>query len=328
MTSIVSGSGPGKRRRCGETVTSRFGVLDMAGFEETFLQRPRRGKATARGRQDGGLSERRSGSDGSGADGLTMVTGTGAVARDVDDHALSTYLERHLSGSDAAVRLVDGLLAVMPPTRRHAISWNGSPGSSKTSERCCVRSSTASIMTKGSCNEASASQRAWRRWRRPRSRVRRMNSRPSKRWRSASGGNGSSGEPCRPSPMRTSVSTGCRSVRWRARPRTRNGSWSACGSGPSLPRYCADRERGRAMSGGDDHDRPDPTEAVPRSRLADRAGRRQPAFPHRFLRGRRRVGGRHRQDGRHGARSSGRRPPARRRDGAAGGEPRGSVQRA
>ena len=38
-----------------------------------------------------------------------MVTGTGAVARDVDDHALSTYLERHLSGSDAAVRLVDGL---------------------------------------------------------------------------------------------------------------------------------------------------------------------------------------------------------------------------
>ena len=38
-----------------------------------------------------------------------MVTGTGSVARDTDDHALSTYLERHLSGSDVAVRLVDGL---------------------------------------------------------------------------------------------------------------------------------------------------------------------------------------------------------------------------
>ena len=40
-----------------------------------------------------------------------MVTGPGSVTRDVDDHALSTYLERHLSGSDAAVRLVDGLLS-------------------------------------------------------------------------------------------------------------------------------------------------------------------------------------------------------------------------
>jgi hypothetical protein len=38
-----------------------------------------------------------------------MVTGAGSVARDTDDHALSTYLERHLSGSDVAVRLVDGL---------------------------------------------------------------------------------------------------------------------------------------------------------------------------------------------------------------------------
>ena len=48
-----------------------------------------------------------------------MVTDTGAVARDVDDHALSTYLERHLSGSDAAVRLVDGLLGRTSDQEEH-----------------------------------------------------------------------------------------------------------------------------------------------------------------------------------------------------------------
>ena len=222
----------------------------MDGFEETFLQRPQRGKATTCGRQDGGLAERRSGSDGSGADGLTMVTGPGSVTRDVDDHALSTYVERHLSGSDVAVRLVDGLL-IARPSKRNATSWNGSPGSSRTNERCCVRSSTVSITTRGSCNEGSVSRRGS------------GDGEDRAPWFAGpTRGPGSAGSwrlgkrllwvPCKPSPMRTSVSTGCRSARWRARPRTRSGSWSACDSEPSLPRYCADREQRRAMSGGDD----------------------------------------------------------------------------
>ena len=48
-----------------------------------------------------------------------MVTGTGSVARELDDHALSKYLERHLSGSEIAVRLVDGLLGRTSDQEEH-----------------------------------------------------------------------------------------------------------------------------------------------------------------------------------------------------------------
>ena len=88
-----------------------------------------------------------------------MVTGTGSVTRDVDDHALSTYLERHLSGSDAAVRLVDGLLSRTSVQEERDFLERFSR-ELETNERCCVRSSTASITTRGSSNEASASRRA------------------------------------------------------------------------------------------------------------------------------------------------------------------------
>ena len=180
-----------------------------------------------------------------------MVTGTGSVARDTDDHALSTYLERHLSGSDVAVRLVDGLLGRASDQEErdflerfsrelederavlHSII-DGLDHDQGLVQRGMGIATGVAAMAKaalpGSPDELEALEAlavgVW-----------------GKRllWGAL-----------QTVADRTSVSMDCRSVLWRAKPRTRNGSWSACGSGPSPPRYCADHERGRAMSGGDD----------------------------------------------------------------------------